>query len=282
PSLYVPTTWTGEGAVLRVAVARISWPNDLDKAYDNIAKGLALTVQPREMAKISGRRTVGVSGSGFMLRVIGTDPETNSGSVWAVLVKYNTANLAANARAIISGIVVEREGSPKMALRGIGTGRFAAMLPYELLPSESSPENPDDREFEAYFDGMQIRVISSTPAPGFVFNADGTIKDIIEGSRQRADKDSCRAESPKIKIGDEKAVLAVMDMKDNGKPYKIYKVLSIEKRNSMTLTITTDQNDEKQQQTARYIIGSLKATTSPMYGWSTYRIGSDGLLIDSP
>ena len=282
PYSFFPTAWAGEDAGLRVEVGRISWPNDLDKAYANIAKGLGLTAPSREMAKISGRRTVGASGSGFILRVIGTDPETNSGSVWAVLVKYNTANLAANAQDIISGIVVEREGSPKMALRGLGTGRFAAMLPYELLRSESSPEHPDDREFEAYFDGMQIRVISSTPAPGYIFNADSTIKDIIEGARQRADKDSFAAESSKIKIGDEKAVLVVMDMKDNGKPYKIYKVLSIEKRNSMTLTITTDQNDEKQQQTARYIIGSLRTTTSPMYGWSTYRIGSEGLLIDSP
>src|SRR5690606_37789866 len=147
-----------------------SWPNDLDKAYSNIAKGLGIKAQPQEMPKISGRRSLGLSGSGCILRVIGTDPETNSGSVWAVLVKYNTANLATNAQQIISGIVVEREGSPRPALRGLGTGRFAAMLPYELLRSESSPENPDGREFEAYFDGMQIRVISSTPAPGFVFN----------------------------------------------------------------------------------------------------------------
>src|SRR5690606_40671259 len=78
------------------------------------------------------------------------------------------------------------------------------------------------------------------------------------------------------------AVLVIMTMRDSGKPYRIYKVLSIEKRNSMSLTITTDQNDEKQQQTARYIIGSLKTTTSPMYGWSTYGIGSEGLMIASP
>jgi len=282
PYSFFPTAWAGEDAGLRVEVGKISWPNGPNTVYGTIVKKLGINSAAVDMPKISGRKTIGTYGNGYMLRVIGTDPETNSGSVWAVLVRYDRADLANSARSIISNIIAEREGTPKPVLRGLGTGRFAAMLPYELLPSESSPENPDDKEYEAYFDGMQVKVISSMPSAGYVFNADGTIKDIVEGNRQRADKDTFRAESSKIKISDEKAVLVVMDMKENGKPYKIYKVLAIEKRNSMTLTLQTDPNNTKQQETARQIISSLRTTTSPLYGWSTYKIGRQGLMIDSP
>lgn len=282
PYSFLPTSWAGEDAGLRVEVGRISWPNDPNAVFDKITKKLGISSAAAEMPKISGRKTVGSSGNGYILRVIGTDPETNSGSVWAVLVRYKEAGLAAAAQNIVSNIIAEREGSAKPVLRGLGTGSFAAILPYELLPSESSSQNSTDREFEAYFDGMQVSVVSAIPAAGYVFNADGTIKDMIQATKDRADKDSFRAESAKVKIGEENAVLVTMDLKENGKPYKIYKILAIQKRLSTRLTIQTDPNNSEQQSTARQILASLKTTKSPLYGWSTYKVGQKGLMIDSP
>jgi hypothetical protein len=277
-----PSAWSAEGSGVRIEVARIYTSKSPSDLMAEVGQKMGVSMVPRGKGQISGREFVNFMNASRMAAVIGHDGGVLGGASWVVVATFKDQAGQALAGAILDSIKVEREGARHWALRSLGPTFLAAELPFELTAVTKSSDREGMQRYESSFDGMDIRVTSETPSGGSVFEKEATLKDFIEGDRNRPGVTNFTFTRSKYKLDDREGDLITKDFKRGTRSYRIYEIAFIEKRSALIASLQIDPNRADHQQTTERFLRTLKTTINSVFGWKTYAIGKDGLYVDLP
>lgn len=277
-----PNAWSAEGSGVRIEVARVYTAKGPADLITEIGQKIGTPMQAQGRGELSGREFVNFISATRMAAVIGNDGGVLGGASWIVVATYKGEAAQSIARAIFDSIKVEREGARHWALRSLGPTFLAAEVPFELTPVAKRGDREGARRYETSFDGLEIRVTEETPSPGSVFERETTLKDFIDGDRNRPGVTNFTFTRSKYKLDNREGDLITKDFKRGSRSYRIYEIAFIEKRSAVIASLQIDPNRPDHQQTTERFLRTLKATINPIYGWKTYAIGKDGLYIDLP
>jgi hypothetical protein len=277
-----PSAWSAEGSGVRIEVARIYTSKSPTELMAEIGRKIATPMVPQGKGKISGREFVNFMNATRMAAVIGSDGGVLGGASWVIVAAYKDQAGKDLAGDIFDSIKVEREGARHWALRSLGPTFLAAEMPFEMTLTTRGADREGTQRYESSFDGMDVRVSNEVPSPGGVFEKEPTLKDFVENDRNRPGVTNFTFTREKYKLGDREGDLITKDFKRGSRSYRIYEIVFIEKRSAVVASIQIDPTRTDHQTTTERILRTLKTTINPIFGWSTYAIGKDGLYIDLP
>jgi hypothetical protein len=277
-----PSAWSAEGSGVRIEVARIYTSKTPTELMAEVGQKIGTAMTPRGRGELSGREFVNFMNATRMAVAIGNDGGVLGGASWVVVATYKDQAGQALAGAIFDSIKVEREGARHWALRSLGPTFLAAELPFELTAVTKSSDRDGTRRYESSFDGMDIRVTEETPSPGATFEKEATLKDFIDGDRNRPGVTNFTFTREKYKLDNREGDLITKNFKRGSRSYRIYEIAFIEKRGAVIASLQIDPTRADHQQTTERFLRTLKTTVNPIFGWKTYAIGKDGLYIDLP
>lgn len=275
-----PSSWSAEGSGVRVEVARIFTTQSPSQLLTAVGQKINVGMTPAGKGLISGREFVNAMTNGRMAVAIGSDGGVEGGASWVVVATFRDQTGQALASSILDSIKVEREGGRHWAIRSLGTTFLAAELPFELAPAEGRPDGA--AVFESSFDGMEVRVSSSVPSAGSVFEREATLKGIIERDRSRPGVSDFSFTREKYKLDDKDGDLITLSFKRGGRSYRIYEIAFIDKSSAVIANLQIDPNRSDHAATTERVLRTLRKTINPIYGWKTYAVGDKGLFIDLP
>lgn len=279
---FFPNSWIAEENGLKVEVSRLYTNNTPEEILEEIGQKINVPLSVIRREEVSGRDSVSHIDSRIMVKVIGKDGEFFTGASWAIKVTFDGNTQLDTAYRIIDSILVEREGTRKWTLRSLGKTSLIAELPYELLRNEKDTDEGLTNRYETNFDGLSVSILDQTAEEGKYFDADKTIKGIIEDNKNSAGITDFKSSYQKTKLGDKSADMITIDFKQGHRSYRIYKFAHIQRNRSVLASIKIDPNRKDNLEAAEKILRSIRLSDVNIYGWISYEVGKKGLYVDLP